>query len=84
MSEGATLWTALIVGTVSVFLLNEFFALSSGRITLSRYTVQMCRKHPIIPFVIGLIVGGLAVHFWLPWCPDDCVPSTAPAAVIIG
>jgi hypothetical protein len=68
-------WFGLIILCLAIILGYEAIALWTGRQTLSRYTVRGCRNYPLIPFVVGLIVGGLAVHFWLPWCPDICPPT---------
>jgi hypothetical protein len=68
------IWAVIILVCLALILGYEFYALFTGRQTLSSYTVHGCRQYPLIPFFVGMVVGGLAVHFWLPWCPDDCPP----------
>ena len=54
---------------VALLLGYEAFALWTGRRLLSHMVVYASRRWPPLPFVVGLVVGGLAVHFWWPFCP---------------
>lgn len=63
-------WTVLIVAFVILFAIGETYALNRNKTTLSRYVVNACKAWPLLPFLLGMLVGGLAVHFWWPWCPD--------------
>jgi hypothetical protein len=60
-------WTAAIVVSFAVF---ESYALANGKMTLSRATWDLTKAWPPLPFAAGLLVGGLAVHFWWNWCPQ--------------
>lgn len=51
-------------------LLYEAWALRSGRRTLSRMMWEATRAWPLLPWLVGVVCGGLAVHFWWPWCPS--------------
>ena len=62
-------WAVILAACLVLILSYEFYALATGRQTLSSYTIKGCRQYPLIPFGVGMLVGGLAVHFWLPWCP---------------
>lgn len=53
---------------VLFLLLYEAIALTVGRPTLSRMVWNATKAWPPLPFVAGVVVGGLAVHFWWPLC----------------
>jgi hypothetical protein len=56
--------------TAAIVLLGyEFFALNTGRKTLSRQMWEWTCAWPLMPFLWGLVTGGLAVHFFWRWCP---------------
>jgi hypothetical protein len=63
-------WSLILVVVLLLILAAELYAYFTGRTTLSRYVVALGATWPLLSFVIGLIVGGLATHFWLPWCPS--------------
>lgn len=67
-----TLWLLAIIGS---FALLEGYALWRGQLTLSRYTWAISKAWPPLIFVLGLICGGLAVHFWWSWCPELMPPG---------
>jgi hypothetical protein len=53
-----------------VFLLAyEWWALSSHRETLSRMMWQAQLGFPMLEGIVGIVVGGLLVHFFWHWCP---------------
>ena len=55
---------------VIVLLGYEAFALKTGRRTLSRQMWIWTQAWPLMPFLWGLVTGGLAVHFFWHWCPQ--------------
>jgi hypothetical protein len=63
------LWSLWLLAMIASFAAFEGFALATDRTTLSRFVVNATRAWPPIPFVFGLIVGGLATHFFWHWCP---------------
>jgi len=69
------IWTAFLLAFVVVFAIIEGWALATGGTTLSRYTYELSKDWPVLPFVLGdvlgTVTGGLAVHFWWRWNPDD-------------
>lgn len=62
-------WLAWILVTAIAFACFEGYALATDRTTLSRFTWNASQAWPPLPFICGLVVGGLAVHFWWHWCP---------------
>jgi len=55
------LWVFLIAVSFAVL---ESLALYRGRPTLSRSVWTWSKNFPLLPFLAGLLAGGLAVHFW--------------------
>lgn len=64
------IWVGWILTIIISFAVFETYALKTGRTTLSRFTYNCSQSWPLLPFLLGLIVGGVAVHFWWHWCPD--------------
>ena len=67
-------WAAWLVVIGVSFSLAEGFAVATHRFTLSRTIWTWSRHFPLLPFIVGLVVGGLAVHFW--WEGGYCAPLT--------
>jgi hypothetical protein len=65
----ALIWTGWILVIVITFGAIEGLALAWGDTTLSRYVWEISLAWPLLPFCYGLVVGGLAVHFWWHWSP---------------
>jgi hypothetical protein len=57
-------WLAAVV----ILLAYEFWALKTGRKTLSRFMWETGQKWPFFPALIGFVTGGLLVHFFWRWC----------------
>lgn len=68
-------WTSLIVLNIVVFALMEGYALNradpEAGLTLSRYVYEASRAWPLLVFVLGQLTGGLAVHFFWHWSPEN-------------
>ena len=66
------IWAVWFVTVMIVFAMIEAFALATRRIkTLSATIWELTKRQPILPFVLGLVVGVLAVHlFGNGWCPQ--------------
>ena len=60
----ATAWTVWLVILVVSFGFLEGYAIHTGGTTLSAYVWHLSKGWPPLPFVAGLVAGGLAVHFW--------------------
>lgn len=61
-------WIFLLIVTASLLALiaYEIYALANGHPgdTISEYFWQVSGKYPILPFMLGLLTGILAGHFW--------------------
>lgn len=62
-------WVAWLAVTALSFAAIEGIALARGKTTLSRFTVVTTTAFPPLIFIIGLMCGALATHFWWHWCP---------------
>ena len=62
-------WLGWFSLTVILFAIFETYALKTGRMTLSRFTFTIGLRWPLFLVLWGMIVGGLAVHFFWHWCP---------------
>lgn len=67
------IWLAawLALGVITFAYLEHHFW---GRLTLSRFVHETTKRFPLLTFAtglfLGLLIGGLGVHFWWHWCPD--------------
>lgn len=64
-----------IIGTLAAILFFAYFETAAFRHpsrynTLSRFIYTVGSEFPLSIFIMGMFVGGLAVHFWFHWCPD--------------
>ncbi len=68
-------WTALILVNILIFAILEGYALSrpdpDGGITLSRYLWEAAKAWPPLVFLMGMVTGGLVVHLFWRWDPED-------------
>ena len=65
------LWLIWLLVLIIGFAVIEGAALRSGTpSTLSDFTVWLSHVWGPLPFVLGIVVGGLGVHFWWHWTPD--------------
>jgi hypothetical protein len=71
MSRYAILWLLWLGVLIGGFAVIEGMALESGTpSTLSDFVVWLSHVWGPFPFVLGIVVGGLGVHFWWHWRPD--------------
>jgi len=54
----------LFGGVAGTFAVAEGYALKTGRMTLSRFVWNLSKAFPLFPWLVGLLTGGLAVHFF--------------------
>lgn len=54
---------------VAFLLAYEAFALKRGKKTLSRMMSDWEQAWPFFDVLVGMVVGGLLVHFFWHWCP---------------
>ena len=61
-----SIWTAVAIVTITVALIIEVFALVTSRMTLSRFVWNTSRQWPLLPLLVGLLLGHF---FWQVPCP---------------
>lgn len=74
------IWPALLLSWILSFALFETIALMNKGLTLSMFTWQVSEAWPPIIWLCGVLVGGLAVHFWWHWNP----PTTGQLGGVAG
>lgn len=65
-----TVWIIWFAFFVISFGFFEGWALAHNKKTLSRVVWDFTKAWPPLPFIFGLVAGGLAVHFF--WIAQDC------------
>jgi hypothetical protein len=55
-------WWLLIF--LVTFLLYEGWALATGRMPLTGFVRLYTKQYPILIFILGLLTGLAALHFW--------------------
>jgi hypothetical protein len=72
----AAIWTAWFAVFVLAFAGLETWALKTGRKTLSRCVWNLGQEFPLFWIVLGMVAGGLFVHFSWHWpaCPVPGAP----------
>jgi hypothetical protein len=55
-----------LVGTFFFLIAYDIYAVVKGKSTVSWIVFDTSRKWPIVPFLFGFLVGGLAGHFFFP------------------
>ena len=59
-----TYWVFWVLGIGITFGIAETFAIRTGRATLSRTVWNVSAAFPPFPWIVGVLVGFLACHFW--------------------
>jgi hypothetical protein len=77
------IWPALLLSWVLSFAIFETVALTHNGLTLSMFTWQVSEAWPPIIWLCGVLVGGLAVHFWWHWNPPSS-GQLGPVARMMG
>lgn len=64
-------WIIGLVAAITFFVVFEAraFRHPDRQNTLSRWIYNLGSTWPLSIFIMGMIVGGLAVHFFWHWCP---------------
>ena len=70
-----TPWIVMAVAFVLLFAIFETYAFRhpDRQNTLSRSIYNLGKAWPISIFLLGLLTGALAAHFFWHWCPDGGV-----------
>lgn len=69
MKITATHWAAFTAAWLAVFAVLEWQAFRTNTLTLSHWVHDLNTEWPILTFIVGAVVGGLAVHFYWHWMP---------------
>ena len=67
----AWVWPAWLLFLVASFAVFEGIALAYKGLTLSMFTWHLSEEWPPLIWLCGVLVGGLAVHFWWHWSPPS-------------
>lgn len=65
-------WLILLCLAIASFAFFEWraFRWPDRQNTLSKWIFDLGKNWPLSIFIMGTMVGGLAVHFFWHWCPD--------------
>ena len=67
-------WSLFFVTGLVTWAAAETYAVRTGRQTLSAFVWTISVEFPLLPFIAGLFLGGLAAHFW--WYGEaSCFPN---------
>lgn len=55
-----------LVGLFFFLVAYDIYAVIKGKSTVSWIVFDVSRKWPIVPFLFGFLIGGLAGHFFFP------------------
>jgi hypothetical protein len=66
-------WTVFFILMVLGFAGGEAWAIWKGKQTLSRYVWDVSCDWPPLPWVVGVLTGAVATHFWWHWCPAGSI-----------
>ncbi len=69
----STFWAGFFIVGFVVWAAAETYAVRNGKQTLSSFIWTTSQVFPLLPFMIGSLMGGLAVHFW--WFGEACIIS---------
>jgi hypothetical protein len=58
------IWTGWLFALVASFAALEAYAIIKNKKTLSRTVWTWSKNFPLLPWIAGVLCGGLAVHFW--------------------
>ncbi len=66
-------WVGCLLFFIISFAIIEGIALKRGATTLSLFTYRVTAAFPLMIFLLGMLAGGLAVHFWWHFCPAGSI-----------
>ena len=58
------IWIAWWLLIFASFAVLEGYALNTNRMTLSRWVWTTSKAFPLLPFIVGFVIGVLACHFF--------------------
>lgn len=62
-------WVGWFLFVLVSFAAIEAYAIRHNGATLSYSVWRLSKAWPPFPFVLGMVVGGLGIHFFWNWCP---------------
>ena len=68
-------WGLWLLAIAASFAVAEGFALAHGGTTFSAFMFNTQKAWPLCEFLWGMLMGGLAVHFYWHWLGP---PGTSP------
>lgn len=70
-------WILGTLGAIAFFAYFEWraFKYPTRQNTMSRWIYNMGSNWPLSIFLMGMLCGGLAVHFFWHWCPAGSVST---------
>jgi hypothetical protein len=64
-------WGWWLLAILATFGIHEGWAIVTKQQTLTNFVRTETARIPIVIFILGILVGGAAVHFWgYGWCPS--------------
>ena len=69
------IWIIWFVACIGSFVYFEWKAVKKGTPTLSRSVWDLFRVFPLSGVALGMLFGGLLVHFFWHWCPPGSVSN---------
>jgi len=57
-------WIFFLIFIILAFAFGETYALTYGRTTLSRFVWDLSKAWPPFSWVVGILTGFVASHFW--------------------
>lgn len=63
------IWTAWLAGLAGSFAALEYYAIKHDLATLSQFIADLNKHWPLTSTLFGVLMGGLAVHFFWHWNP---------------
>ena len=67
-------WAVWFIIVIASFGAYEAYCIKTNKMTLSRTIWTSSENFPLLPPLVGLVVGGLLVHFF--WEGGYCAPNT--------
>lgn len=59
-------WATFVIFTVLLFISADIWCFRNNQLTLSSKVQEWTIKYPILPFIVGFIVGLISGHWWWP------------------
>jgi hypothetical protein len=62
-------WSLFWVAVIVAFAIGEWASIRYNGKTLSHVVSVAAFNWPLLPYIYGILTGGLAVHFFWHYCP---------------